>query len=332
MLNKIKRALSYRAAKGIMKDRAVNFYHAFSKMPPRRFDAIPAIYAYCRYVDDIVDKIGIDKTALEAFRMLDKVEEDIDTLYDASNFERFQAGGSEKQSLMNSFRTHYNSSNLNWWMAFCDTIMNFEISQSSLLSQIEGQRRDGDFKDIQSVEELIDYSKLVAGSVGLMLAPIIAKDSDIAKDETFLKSCENLGVGMQISNILRDVGEDFRLRNRVYLPAELMRKHGVSRRDIEEFSVGKKDIRDGSGKSEEFIKLWEQISEIGEQYYSEYEGMVEKFHESCKLSIIAAGRIYHSIEDAVRENAYDCFTKRCYTDELTRKKIILESMKWVNSK
>jgi phytoene synthase len=220
---------------------------------------------------------------------------------------------------------------LPWWYAFEDTIKRFEIPIESFLQQIEGQYMDIDFIDIPSTEALIKYCRLVAGSVGIMMLPLLAAEGYDKTNPDFIIACENLGVGMQITNILRDVGEDLRTRNRIYIPADLLKYHGITRSELENLAQYKKEKAIEFIIPENFILIWEKLSQLADDYYKDYEAWLSWFHPSCRLPLVAAALSYHAIADSVRKEAYNCFTKRCYTSPLTRALLIKEALTRIQS-
>ena len=289
---------AYKHAEQIMKERAASFYQAFSKLPEERFLSVAAVYVFCRCADDIVDTAVNDSDKLKAKQDLNVLEEKLKSLYNEESIA---------------------SDDYPWWSAFTDTVQKFKIPIKSFLQQIEGQRRDIDFKDIQTLAELIDYCRLVAGSVGTMLLPILADDEADTTDLGFITACESLGIAMQITNILRDVGEDLKLRNRLYIPADMLLSQGLTRKTLEDITFNNEEI------PKSFISIWEALAKTADEYYKAYESWLFKFHSSCQLPLTAAAMSYRAIADAVRKEGYNCFTKRCYTSSAARAKIIIEA-------
>lgn len=305
-----KLTVSYDDAEHIMKKRATSFYQAFRHLPYERFQSVAAVYAFCRYADDTVDADIDGQNKEKVLIALDELEEWLKSLYDSSLPPLDLPGQS-------------------WTFAFIDTIRRYSIPIDSFLLQIEGQRSDANFHDLQTLEDLILYSKRVAGSVGTMMLPILADQQEYASDPDFIAACENLGIGMQITNILRDVGEDLRTRDRMYLPADLLKEYGIKRTDLEALAVYS-DAELVEGKiPKPFIKLWEVLSLQADTYYQDYEKFLDYFHPACRLPIVAAALSYHAITDAVREASYNCFTKRCYTSLATRESLIKQASDFV---
>jgi phytoene synthase len=307
---------SYDAAEAIMKERARSFYQAFHRLPEERFRGVAALYAFCRYADDAVDLIGESKKKSTAIQLLRVLEKRLRRLYAS------EAGLVDDDPCLCP-------ENQLWRYAFEDTVRRFRIPIASFLRQIEGQRMDAQFHDIRTGEELITYCRLVAGSVGTMMLPLLAQDEADTENPEFVAACENLGIGMQITNILRDVGEDLRTRNRLYLPAELLAAHGLKRSELEALALRETDAPVETEIPKSFIALWEQLAQLADGYYLDYEKWLFRFHPGCRIPLIAAALSYRAIADAVRKEGYNCFTKRCYTSAETRAFLYAEAEKRV---
>lgn len=163
-----------------------------------------------------------------------------------------------------------------------------------------------------------------------MLAPMLIGEK---ADENYENICESLGIAMQITNILRDIGEDIRCRQRVYIPYLLMEKYGVERMEIEKWSkyaspwqkfsnflLGCSDIR----LPQKIIDLWEELASISEQLYDEFYQNIFMFGEDVRIPVTAAAVYYRAILDEVRRNRYNCFTCRCATSYETKKLLMEE--------
>ncbi len=303
---------AYGAAVEIMKTRAVSFYQAFRLLPEDRFKGVAAVYALCRAADDIADRE-------EALHQPGQTRQSLDDLESA--LVRYYQNGMRPLDVPPV---------LTWWKALEDTIRRFNVPMGSFLQQIEGQRRDLAFEEMRTLEDLIEYSRLVAGSVGTMLLPLLAEDHADIQDPDWQLACEHLGIGMQITNILRDVGEDLRLRNRIYLPTDLRLAFGVSRDELAALA-GTADGQAPRVIPDSIVALWEHLAAIADPYYAAYEAWLCRFHPSCRLSLVAAARIYRAIADAVREAGYDCFSRRCYTSDAMRDTILREAAVFVES-
>lgn len=282
---------SYAHCKEVMKEKAVSFYEAFKHLPRERFQGVWALYGFCRYVDDVTDEDEVEeskkKEALYALR------KDVEALYERGDHE----------------------ADYPFWPAFKDTIKSFNIEAQGFYMQLEGQASDLDFKDIETLENLLEYSRLVAGSVGLMMAPLLVKEGSLS--EEVKQACTDLGIAMQLTNILRDVGEDLRERGRMYLPKSLLEEHGVKKEEL--LLLSKERI---PTVPVSFILLWEKLSDISDDYYLSFFKEVKAFHEKALMPVIASALIYRGIASSVRKNHYNCLSKRNYTDTFTRLKLL----------
>lgn len=178
---------------------------------------------------------------------------------------------------------------------------------------------------IKDLDHLIEYSRLVAGSVGLMLSRILAKSEDIFENSEYLDACLNLGIGMQITNILRDIGEDLVQRNRVYVPKTLLEKYGLNKEDLIGFIEN-----NAINLPENFVRLWEELASISEKYYKGIRDELCNFDKDVRLSVYSSAIIYKEILTVVRENKYNCLTKRNYTGKLTMLRLLNLAKKTLN--
>lgn len=287
---------SYQVAEEIMRKNASSFYSAFEKIEHEKFLDIAAVYAFCRYADDLAD---IESQSKEMrLQFLNLLEEDVKSLYDYSS----QSENYKKYA---------------WWPAFENAIQIRQIPLEALLEQIDGQKSDINFKIIEDKEDLILYCKKVAGTVGLMLAPMLKGEK---ADSRYESICEDLGIAMQITNILRDIGEDLRNRNRIYIPQTLMKEYRVTRKELEDLSTlptvkqkWNSFFQPNFKVSDKIVHLWEEMAQISEYYYDEFYKHLYMFSSDALFPVTAAAIFYQEILDEVRNNNYNCFTKRCYT-------------------
>lgn len=292
-------AFSYKHCVKIIKKNSASFYTALKNLPKQKFLEVSSIYAFCRICDDIVDE---SKSKEDAKDKLDRLEEQL-----------------------KSYKSvHTNLEQYLWWPAFKYTLEKYDMDMEPFYMQIEGQKFDLSEVELQNIDELIEYSKLVAGSVGLMLCAILAKDEKKAKDKGFANACMELGIAMQITNILRDIGEDLTKRNRVYVPKMMLDKYGIHRSDLASY------IQNRSGIClEKFARLWEELAEISEKYYESIKPQISNFDDEIALSIYASAMIYKEILQEVRKNDYNCLTKRNYTNHLTRIRLVKEAKEFI---
>ncbi|WP_373762767.1 phytoene/squalene synthase family protein [Jeotgalibaca porci] len=277
----------YAYCEKVIKVSSKSFYTAFSKLPKDKAKAVYAIYAFCRQADDTVDANEPLALKKENLAILE------------AELKEFEKGKTPNHPM---------------WRALRDVFNRYAMTTSPFFDQLEGQKRDLDFQEITDLAALKDYSYYVAGSVGLMLLPILATKSGIT--ESLKESAVSLGVAMQITNILRDVGEDYRENKRVYLPTELLDRHQV---DLAQ-NVEK-------GPDNNFIALWEELAEESSRGYVEFEDSISHYDSDCRFPVLVSSKLYSGIMDSVRKNNYDCLSKRNYVPEARMMELILETRK-----
>lgn len=175
-----------------------SFYYSFLFLPPERRQAITALYAFCREVDDVVDEVrdpNIARIKLAWWR-------------------------DELQRTLEGRPQHPVG------RALAPAITRFGLEPEHLGAIIDGMAMDLDPMLFPDLASLRGYCHRVAGVVGLLSARIFG-----FTEAATLEYAHELGIAFQFTNILRDVGEDAR-RGRVYLPGDAMMRHGVSAADI----------------------------------------------------------------------------------------------------
>ena len=277
----------YAFCEKIIKASSKSFYTAFSQLPKEKARAVYAIYAFCRLADDTVDS---DDPLAEKIKNLQKLEEQL---------KAFDKGHTPDEPM---------------WRALRDVFTRYKMDVSPFFDQLEGQKRDLSFKGMADLSALEEYSYYVAGSVGLMLLPILSANNEI--DDSLRESAVSLGIAMQLTNILRDVGEDFRDNNRIYLPSDLLLHYGIR---IDEL------MEDGVNPS--FIELWENIAMEAERRYGLFWDRIDRFDEDCRFPVYVAAKLYRAIIDSVRENNYNCLQLRNYVPEVKMMGLVLEARK-----
>ncbi|MBK9245767.1 MAG: presqualene diphosphate synthase HpnD [Burkholderiales bacterium] len=175
-----------------------SFYYSFLFLPAQRRQAITALYAYCREVDDVVDEMQ-DNSVAQA--RLAWWADEIGRLY----------AGEPQHPVTRALAPHLEP---------------FGIRRDSLLLVLDGMKMDLQQTRYLDFASLARYCHAVAGVVGELSAGIFG-----AGDERTFEYARKLGLALQLTNIIRDVGEDAR-RGRVYLPLDEMRQHGVKVADL----------------------------------------------------------------------------------------------------
>ena len=252
-----------------------SFSMASGLLPEEKRSAVRALYAFCRTVDDIVDEgtlIGRD-VELDYWRGMVKgvIHPRPDDLVG---------------------------------QAWTDTRNRYHIPTQYAIQLIDGVSRDLGQVSYQTFDDLTTYCYGVASTVGLMSMYIVGFKTGEAAPYAI-----KLGVALQMTNILRDVGEDCR-NGRIYLPQEELDAFGISKADLVSARV--------NDRWRAFMKF--QISRTRQLYAEASEGI--KFLErDGQISIGAASDFYQGILDAIETNDYDVFSKRAslgFLDKIKR--------------
>lgn len=260
----------------IIRKNSSTFYAAFRHLPAAKADAVFAVYAFCRFADDAVDN-GTGE--------LPQIREEL------LRFERGEIP------------------NRPFWRRLAVAFRRFPMRLEPFSLMLEGQESDADFRQPATLNALLRYCYLVASSVGLMLLPILSDGVSQELEEAAV----DLGIGMQITNILRDVGEDYRI-GRIYLPEDIMRQYGYTQRDLSDGSV-----------NPAFIALWESLARLAEEHYDRFLAKVPLFAADSQQLVSLAGLYYRKILDAVRANNYDVFTRRAFVSAREKVKLRFSS-------
>ena len=255
------RALDFTAR--LVRREARNFYWGFTVLPPGKRRAVHALYAFCRTVDDIVDESTDDERELKLDYWRGMIEH----------------GSFLDEDLVAA--------------AWADTLTRYHIPRHYALQLIDGVNRDLTQSRYQTFEELATYCYGVASTVGLMSMYIVGFKSGDAVPYAI-----KLGVALQMTNILRDIGEDFR-NGRLYLPREELVFYGIREQDIAEGRI--------TDNWRQFMKF--QI-ERTRQIYAESWAGVKMLEREGQLAIGAASVFYQGILDDIEKHDYDVFTRR----------------------
>jgi phytoene synthase len=175
-----------------------SFYYSFLFLPKPRREAITALYAFCREVDDIADEctdFQVARTKLNWWRA------EIDNLYQ----------GQPQHPVTK---------------ALAPAVAAYDLSAEHFHEIIDGMEMDLEYNRYQDFKQLQLYCYRVASVVGLLSASIFGY-----RNRDTLKYAHDLGMAFQLTNIIRDVGEDAR-RNRIYLPLDELARFGVLEDDI----------------------------------------------------------------------------------------------------
>lgn len=287
---------AYKYCERVTRRHAKSFYFAARFLPPHKQRAVFPIYAFCRHVDDEIDEIGSAGDEAKAVETVGKWKRQLENLY---------AGREKNESVSQSSKLVF--------AAWRDLLKTYRIPQNLPLELIEGVLMDTYKKRYENFEELYLYCYRVASTVGLMSSEILGY-----RDEKALDFAEALGVGMQLTNILRDVKEDAAM-GRIYLPRDELEKFGVSERQIFENRF-----------DENFGSMMKFQIERARAFYLEGEKGIALLERDSRFTVLLASRIYGQILDEIEKQNYDVFARRARTTK--RQKILSIPRIWAEAR
>ena len=242
-----------------------SFYYSFLFLPPEKRRAITALYAFCREVDDVVDECtdpDIARVKLQWWR-------------------------NELGELFRGTPQHPVTRALN------PAIASFELPESRFHEIIDGMEMDLVRNRYANFDELKLYCHRVAGVVGLLAAEIFGRT-----EAGTLDYAENLGTAFQLTNIIRDVGEDAR-RNRIYIPAD----------ELARFAVDTNGLLQGRADDafRELIRF--QIDRARDYYTRAFEALPAADRKSQRPGLVMAG-IYQALLNDIATRNIDVLNTR----------------------
>lgn len=243
----------------IMAHHGKSFYFASLIFSDQSFFKVSSLYAFCRYVDDCADELKPD----EATIALKNIQYHLDNPQHISE-------------LQNSI----------------SKLESFGVQRKYMNELLQGALFDVEGKKVQTEEDLNRYCYLVAGVVGLMMCPLIG-----VKDDKALEHAIALGMGMQITNICRDVLEDTQ-NGRNYIPS--------SQLTLEE-------------------NLKNLLDQADKYYFKAYAGLGYIPFRS-RLCILVAGEVYRAIGTKIRKNSYNVLAGRTYLNIFEKIFVVVKTL------
>lgn len=263
----------------LMKKGSTSFHKAFDVLPSPRREAVHVIYAFCRIIDDSVDEPGNSPYSIHELQEL------------FTDLEHAEG--------------HFIWPALRWLFSSFP-----QLQREPFHLQMEGQLRDLSVTEYDTLEELEGYCYLVAGTVGEMLLPVLRDD----QSEEARTAGIALGIGMQLVNIIRDVGEDLR-RGRRYVPLEVMEKHGYSQAELAAGVV-----------NERFTAVIQELRAEALDWFRKGLENVDTYPPQSGLAIELAASFYAAILDAVEANGYDVYRQRSYVSDEIKLQLFKRTM------
>lgn len=280
---------NFRQCKLYTRQHAKSFYFCSHVLPKQKRNAAYAVYAFCRYADEIADNAVAVNDIPQARRRLDDLRNQLRYVYANS-------------SLMDKRLS-----------AFCDTVFRYGIPQEYFSDLLRGVEMDFTKHRFATFGELQEYCYCVASVVGLIMTKVFGSSSDEA-----LRYAEDLGTAMQLTNILRDIGEDDQ-RGRVYLPQDELRHFDYSEHELHNGVI-----------NENFMRLMQfNIARARGFYQSAQRGIPMLTNDGSQFCVRLMSRTYGRILDAIEANEYDVFSTRAFVP--LRKKMIIALGAFVGS-
>ncbi len=271
---------AYDHCRDITREHAKTFYFASMFLPPRKRHACFAIYAFCRSVDDISDEEHAhddERDVAVLTRRLAHWRSTIDDIFD---------GGTQPDPIA---------------LALQDAIRRFGIRREHFHTLIDGVLSDLDFRFITTFPELEDYCYKVASVVGLMTARIFGYSEQAASQHA-----RDLGTAMQLTNILRDVGEDAD-RGRIYLPLAELDQFGVTREEIFTKTM-----------TSRFVALMRFSIQRAREFYQRADLGIPLLDVDSRMTVRLMSKNYRRILVRIEENGYDVFHRRASLSFLSK--------------
>ena len=248
-----------------IKSEGKSFYWASFFLPKKNRIAASRLYSICRYLDDVADDSKLD-TSSQIKNIFNQIKEN-------------------ESSEINIF---FKKNNINLGI---------------LKDLIDGLISDQQNVRVTDEKELIDYSYKVAGTVGLMMLPIIN-----TKDAEARKHAIDLGIAMQLTNIARDVYEDAKM-NRLYLPKEWLGQVSVSDLIDNKLDDQKKRLIELSIKN---------LIELSDKFYANGFSGMKFIPLRTRLAIFFAAKIYKGIGEKIKSGGYVYKLERIYLNKLEK--------------
>lgn len=268
---------AYTSCEKVIATHSKSFYKAFSLLPKEKRKAVWAVYTFCRTVDDIVDEGINSEEELEQFK---------------NDFDHFLTGAYDSENPM--------------WVALSHVFRNYDMDVEAFRGLITGQEMDLTINRYRTMEELLNYSYHVASTVGLMLLPILAP----GKTGILKEGAISLGYAMQITNILRDIGEDLKL-GRIYLPEDIMGKYELCEDELRSGIV-----------TPQFIAVWEELASKAEFHYKKAFETIHDYPLSSRVPVKGAALVYREILVTIRSKQYNVFREKHYVPEESKQAIL----------
>ena len=271
---------------------AKSFYFSSFLLPKEKRAAAYAVYTFCRYADNIVDGgiMASTENIREKFNELNSFLDDVYT---------FLGEAKETGNLSSILPAHINRS------AFSETVIKYKIPRKYFNDLIEGVCMDTEHKRYKTFAELENYCYKVASVVGLIMTEIFGYTHKAA-----LPYAVYLGKAMQLTNILRDIKEDYQM-GRIYIPEE----------ELKCFEYSEEDIASGS-MNENFAMMMRFNIDRARAYYElSTHGFPYLTNDGSRTTVVLMYKIYSRILSEIEAYGYDIYSGRRFVSTAEKLKL-----------
>ncbi|HEU5343077.1 MAG TPA: squalene/phytoene synthase family protein [Ktedonobacterales bacterium] len=264
---------AYAYCQRITREIARTFYYGSLFLPAEKRRAAWALYAFCRIADDIADECDLYPDPLANLRHW-------------------------RHALLDAYAGRPRGPVMRAW---ADTLTRYPIPPQPALELLRGVEMDIAGASFATFDDLRLYCYRVAGTVGLLMAPVLGyRDESAETTQAALAAAVDLGIAMQLTNILRDLAEDA-ARGRVYLPTDELSAFGYARADLERGAI-----------TPAFFQLMRYQIARAEQYYARGLRGVRLLDPDARLAIALSGSLYRAILRGIARRPQDVFTRRVH--------------------
>ena len=254
--------------------RDTNFYYSFLVLPPDKRRAIIAVWDFCRAVDDAVDEVG-ESNPEAAVAEVARWRRELAAAFGDGTPETRQG------------------------RALAPLVGQFHLPRTAFEALIEGVEMDLGPRRYETFEDLYEYCIRVASAVGLVCVEIFGYEDPRSRQYAI-----DLGVALQLTNILRDVPGDLAL-GRVYIPQEDLRRHGCTEQDL-----AREAAQAGGGVRSSAVKaLLRQQGDRARDYYGRAADGLPRRDAKRLAAAEIMGAIYRGILARIERADYDVFTR-----------------------
>lgn len=251
-----------------------SFSFASGLFSPQDKIRVCRLYAFCRMSDDIADEDGMS------------VEERRDMF-------------AEWKGLVRGSYHGYDSG-VKWLDDLMEDLREHDLAYATIEGLLDAIESDIEFKPLQTYKDLVSYSHGVASSVGIMMCYLFGEKEPWTQERAI-----SLGLAMQLTNIMRDVGQDLQM-GRIYLPTSWLVRFETTETDLKKMSSG-------SLLTDSYVEMMRDLEEEANMAYRKAWEAIPTLSWRFGPSVAVAADVYRGIHAAIRRNGYNNLTKRAYT-------------------